>query len=71
MPSHHPSLTNSYSSLKTQSNFMYQLLNTTGPPMPPFPKTTFLPPTPGGWGGGSAEVLGPSTTAAKGFGDAP
>lgn len=51
MPSHHLSLTNSYSSLKTQSNFMYQLLTLLVHPCLPFL------PTPGvGVGGGVAKV---------------
>lgn len=38
MPSHHLSVTNSYSSLKTQSNFMYQLLTLLAHPC--FPSKT-------------------------------
>lgn len=49
MPSHHLSLTNSYSSLKTQSNFMYQHLTLLVHPCLPFL------PTPG-VGGGVAQV---------------
>lgn len=56
-PSHHLSLTNSYSSLKTQSNFMYQLLTLLVHPC--LSKNNFQE-------GGVAEVHGLPTTAVKG-----